>query len=198
MIQNVAKLISRLRSVLAWRRLRQYAILGSGVFVPHRFSWRLPLGENRLVVGDNTHLGGRIVVQGKGRVIIGQYCSFRDGSYFGAVGSIHIGNNVYGAEGVFITDNNNHPTSPEARRQMTLTAPNSTAWKWTRPDVQSAPVVIEDAVWLGRYSTILKGVTIGRGSIVAANAVVTRSVPPFSVVAGNPSKVVRTLTNDLD
>jgi acetyltransferase-like isoleucine patch superfamily enzyme len=49
------------------------------------------------------------------------------------------------------------------------------------------------AVWIGRYATILKGVNIGEGSIVACNALVTKDVPPYSVVAGNPARVVKTL-----
>ena len=52
-------------------------------------------------------------------------------------------------------------------------------------------MVIEDNVWIGQYSTVLKGVTIGRGSIVATKAVVTKDVPPYSIVAGNPAKVVK-------
>lgn len=52
-------------------------------------------------------------------------------------------------------------------------------------------VVIEDDVWVGGNATILHGVTIGRGSVIGASAVVTRSVPPYSVVAGNPARIVR-------
>lgn len=58
---------------------------------------------------------------------------------------------------------------------------------------QARPVVIEDGVWLGARVTVLKGVTIGRGAVVAAGAVVTRDVPPHTVVAGVPARVIRTL-----
>ena len=54
-----------------------------------------------------------------------------------------------------------------------------------------APVVIEDRVWIGTRALILKGVTIGHDSIVAAGAVVAGSVPPHSICAGNPAKVIR-------
>ena len=54
-----------------------------------------------------------------------------------------------------------------------------------------AAVVIEDDVWTGANVTILKGVTIGRGSVVAAGAVVTKSCPPYSIIAGVPAKVVK-------
>lgn len=52
-------------------------------------------------------------------------------------------------------------------------------------------IVIEDDVWIGTHAVILDGVTIGTGSVVGAGAVVTRSVPPFSVVTGVPARVVR-------
>lgn len=54
-----------------------------------------------------------------------------------------------------------------------------------------APVVIEDDVWCGANVTILKGVTIGRGSIIAAGAVVTKSCPPYSIIGGIPAKILK-------
>lgn len=59
-------------------------------------------------------------------------------------------------------------------------------------DTTGRPIVIEDRVWLGNHSIVLKGVTVGHDAVVAAGAVVTRDVPPRSVVAGNPARVVRT------
>lgn len=54
-----------------------------------------------------------------------------------------------------------------------------------------APVIIEDDVWCGSHVTILKGVTIGRGSVVAAGAIVTKSCPPYSIIGGIPAKVLK-------
>jgi len=53
------------------------------------------------------------------------------------------------------------------------------------------PITIEDEVWIGARSIITKGVTIGKGSIIAAGSVVTKSIPPYSLAAGNPSKVIK-------
>lgn len=53
------------------------------------------------------------------------------------------------------------------------------------------PIVIENHVWIGTKAIILKGVTIGEGAIVAAGSVVTKNVPPYSLVAGNPAKVIK-------
>jgi len=52
-------------------------------------------------------------------------------------------------------------------------------------------VVIEDGVWVGCNVIILKGVTIGRGAVVAAGSVVTKNVPPYSIVGGNPAKIIK-------
>jgi len=71
-----------------------------------------------------------------------------------------------------------HPVNPIDRRAT----PNR---------VRSAPVTIEDDVYIGMNSLLLKGIRIGKGSVVAACSVVTRDVPPGVVVAGNPAKVVR-------
>lgn len=54
-----------------------------------------------------------------------------------------------------------------------------------------APVIIEDDVWCGANVTILKGVTIGRGCVIAAGAVVTKSFPPYSIIGGVPAKLIR-------
>ena len=65
------------------------------------------------------------------------------------------------------------------------------------PDNRSAtygrPIVIEDKVWIGINSTILPGVKIGYGSIVGAQSVVTKDVPPMTVVAGNPARIIKTI-----
>jgi len=58
-------------------------------------------------------------------------------------------------------------------------------------DENDLPVIIEDDVWIGSNATILKGVTVGRGSIIGAGSVVVKDVPPYSVCAGNPARVIR-------
>ena len=62
-----------------------------------------------------------------------------------------------------------------------------------RGDMTAAPIVVGKDVWIGAHATILKGVTIGGGAIVAAGAVVTRDVPPNTIAAGVPARVVKTI-----
>ena len=90
--------------------------------------------------------------------------------------SVTIGNHVLLGSGCLITDSDLHPVDPEERRA---------GYGGT-----SRPIVIEDDVFIGARAIILKGVTIGKGSVVGAGAVVAKSVPPYSVVVGNPANVV--------
>ena len=69
-------------------------------------------------------------------------------------------------------------------------------WAQGRKDwsnVAHAPVVIANKAWIGFNVTVLKGVTIGEGAVVAACAVVTKDIPPYSLVAGNPAQIIRKL-----
>ncbi|MBM4164979.1 MAG: acyltransferase, partial [Lentisphaerae bacterium] len=93
-----------------------------------------------------------------------------------AVQSVRIGDRVLLGSGCLITDNDAHPIDPEARRRG--------------GGGVARPVVLESDVFIGARAILLKGVTIGRGSVVGAGSVVTKSVPAFSICAGNPARVV--------
>ena len=116
-------------------------------------------------------------------IIIGNGSSIRDFSQVSAIQSIRIGNGVRIGPNVLITDNA-HGASVAGLLDI---APN------LRPLSSKGPVVIEDNVWIGTKSSIMPGVHIGRGSIVAANSVVTHDVPPYCVAAGVPAKVIKKL-----
>jgi serine acetyltransferase len=77
---------------------------------------------------------------------------------------------------------------------------HSTPYEHFRPIMESyvAPVVIEDDAWITIGAIILPGVTIGKGSIVAAGAIVIDDVPPYTIAAGNPAKVIKQLPNNGD
>jgi len=112
------------------------------------------------------------------RIIIGDYVGI-SGATVSVASEIKIGNHVLIGTGVIITDSDAHPIHPADRRGSGQTK------------VQK--VSIEDDTFIGARSLILKGVTVGRGSVVGAGSVVTRNVEPYSVVAGNPAKVVGTV-----
>ena len=94
--------------------------------------------------------------------------------------SARIGNNVKIGGCVLITDTDAHPMDYMARRS-------------SNEGTKSAPVVIEDDVWVGAHCIILKGVTIGARSVIGAGSVVTKSIPADCVAAGNPCRVIKNL-----
>lgn len=108
-----------------------------------------------------------------GLLEIGDNVFFNQGVNVFAASSVRIGSRVRLADHATVYDTDFHPVRPDAPTRV-------------------APVVIEDNVWIGRAAIVLPGVTVGRHSVVAAGAVVVDDVPPRSVVAGNPARVVST------
>lgn len=146
-------------------------------------------------IGAGCLIRCQISVAGKGRLRIGDRVYIGRHTDFSVIDGVTVGDDVIISDEVRIADNNNHPTDPEARLAMSRSGTFSgELWNWESSD--HAGVVIEDNVWLGERSVILKGVTVGRGSIVARNAVVTHDVPPYTVAAGNPARVVKHLREE--
>ncbi len=93
---------------------------------------------------------------------------------------ITIGDRVTVGANTVIADTDFHPLDPVRRYEAPL-------------DGATRPVVIEDDVFIGMQCLVLKGVTIGQGSVIGAGSVVTRDVPPHSIAAGNPARVLKSL-----
>lgn len=112
---------------------------------------------------------------GVGDVIIG------DNSLVGmsnvVIGPVTIGNNVIMAQNIVVSALNHEYRDVNLPIQA--------------QKILTSPIVIEDDCWIAANAVITSGVTIGKHSVVAANAVVTKNVPPFSVVAGNPAKIIK-------
>lgn len=119
---------------------------------------------------------------------IGDYCYIANASLVAAE-RISIGSHVFIAGGVTIADSDFHPLEPAARLADTV-ALSPVGARYRRPLMETRPVVIEDEVWIGWNATILKGVRIGAGAIIAPGSVVLRDVPPGVEVSGNPARAV--------
>ncbi len=129
-----------------------------------------------------------------GSITIGDWCFVGEDTYIWSSSEVTIGDRVLISHNVNIHDTNGHPLDARARHdQFQLIA--TVGHPAEIESIIAEPVLIGDDVWIGFNASILKGVTIGEGAIVAAGAVVTKDVPPYSVVAGNPAKVVRTLSD---
>lgn len=103
-------------------------------------------------------------------VFINQNCTFYD------LGGLDIGDDVMIGPNVSIITTG-HPLEPSQRRAVTL----------------GKPIVIERNVWIAAGATIVGGVTVGENSVVAAGSVVTKDVPPNTLVGGNPARVIRSI-----
>jgi galactoside O-acetyltransferase len=140
-----------------------------------------------LILGDDVHFAGRLYFEREdSRVTIGSRSYF--GSMISVAQSILIGSDVLIAGGGFIADHNSHAIDFPNRQNDVVD------WMHGRKDwsrVFISDVTICDKVWVGWAVTILPGVTIGEGAVLAANSVVTKSVQPYTLVAGNPARYVR-------
>lgn len=181
---------SVLKKIYKIRMFRQLSDAGENLRV-HPGSACYADKKGLIKIGHNCDIAGVLYSMDEGTIDIGDYTEIRENSFVGSVCSVKIGSFVLISNNVRIFDNNNHPTSPEARKQMCKNGFYGEAWRWTYAD--RAPVVIEDNVWIGERSAVLKGVTIGEGSVIGCNSVVTHDIPPYSVAAGNPAVVVKML-----
>jgi acetyltransferase-like isoleucine patch superfamily enzyme len=180
------QVMDRIIGLLVRRRVQ--VSIGSGT----RLKW-WGLRGNRggcLGIGRESLVGCRVMFDSPGgRISIG------DRSYIGASllvchSGITIGDDVLISWGVTIVDHDSH--SPNWR----VRSKDVSEWMVGRKSwdgVSIRPVHVANRAWIGFGAVILKGVTIGEGAIVGAGSVVTRSVPPYSIVAGNPARVIREL-----
>lgn len=131
---------------------------------------------NRFSLGRGSVIENRTIVDNAvGDVAIGS--STRIGIGNTVIGPVSVGDNVITAQNVVLSGLNHNYRDPDVpiRRQ----------------GVTTSPIVIEDDVWIGANSTVTAGVTIGRHSVVAGGSVVVKSVPPYSVCAGVPARVIK-------
>ena len=150
-------------------------------------------GDTRCIkVGDHTLVAGELLVFSHGGDIsIGEWCYIGEGARVWSSGSIHIGDRVLISHNVNIFDSLTHPLNARMRHAQFKAIMQSGHPRSI--DLGERPVSVGNDVWIGANACVLRGVTIGEGAIVGAGAVVTHDVPPFTLVAGNPARVIREL-----
>jgi acetyltransferase-like isoleucine patch superfamily enzyme len=143
-------------------------------------------------IGDNSSITNRVVlscfesVKSVGHlpeIIIGNNVSIGEDCHITCANKLIIGNGVLTGKKVLITDN--------AHGDINLNTLNVPPIN--REVISKGPVIIEDNVWIGEKASIMPNVHIGKGAIIAANAVVTKNVPACAVVGGNPAKILKQL-----
>jgi acetyltransferase-like isoleucine patch superfamily enzyme len=150
--------------------------------------------KDAITIGKNSNIEGLILVYPYGgKITIGDNCSLSPNSRLVSTSNISIGNRVLIAHNVNIIDNNSHPIDAALRHQDYL---ESFTVGMQAHDLNASPIIIEDDVWIGHNTTVLKGVKIGKGAIIGSNSVVTKDVEPWSVNVGNPLKVIKYLIDE--
>jgi len=156
------------------------------------------LGGEYMHIGDGTGFGDGVyltawdeyscLVNGKETeqhfapcLTIGKNCHFGAHNHITCINSITIGDNLLTGKWITITDNSHGTTDVETLHQDPI----------IRPLFSKGPIVIGNNVWIGDKATILPGVTIGDCAVIAANAVVTKDVEPYTVVGGNPAQIIK-------
>jgi acetyltransferase-like isoleucine patch superfamily enzyme len=149
--------------------------------------------KSKIVVGNGSHIRGLLLVfKYGGQIQIGENCYIGDHSRIWSGDNIKIGNYVQISHNVNIMDTNAHEIDAIERAERWVDIFTHGAWT-DKGNVLTSPIIIEDYAWICLNAIILRGVTIGKGAIVAAGAVVTKDVAPFTMVAGNPAKLIKTL-----
>jgi acetyltransferase-like isoleucine patch superfamily enzyme len=142
--------------------------------------------------GASTYLGTMFDVGPGGRVSLGEYALVH-GARIICDSEIHIGDYALISWNVVLMDTCRlSPNVADRRRE--LEAASTLNARYLSSQVPARPIHIERNVWIGFDACILPGVRIGEGSIVGARSVVTQDVPPFTIVAGNPARIIRELS----
>lgn len=135
-------------------------------------------GGGTITIGEHSEvMDGAMILTHGGNIEIGHHCSVNVYSVLYGHGGLKIGNNVLIAGGNMIIPNNHNFMS----RDKTIIEQGATA----------KGIVIEDDVWIGHGCTILDGIILAKGTVVAAGSVVTKSTEPYSVVAGIPARIIK-------
>jgi acetyltransferase-like isoleucine patch superfamily enzyme len=191
---------------LALRGKRRYLAVHGSTRLGRAFKVDfLATPEERIYIriGARGQVNARIIFESRrGTVEIGERAYIGGGTIICREG-VTIGNDVTMAWGISLYDHNSQSLDWRGRAKMVNhfyethgTEACFDEIDWT--DVKSGPIVIEDKAWIGFDAVILKGVRVGEGAVIGARSVVTRDVEPYTIVAGNPAKLVRRIERASD
>lgn len=170
--------------------------LADSAYVETTFSFLLFRSEQPDAVtigrGASTYLGTMFDVGPRGRVSLGDYALVH-GARIICDAEITIADYALVSWNVVLMDNYRVPLDPAARRAVVRRVATERSRRFDAGE-GGRPIRIERAAWIGFDSCILPGVTVGEGAVIGARSVVTSDVEPFTIVVGNPARVVRRLT----
>jgi acetyltransferase-like isoleucine patch superfamily enzyme len=190
LVYGLLSLPSRLRDRLYTARLRQYCRASVDTTFTEHTTILNSFARESVGIGSRSLFMGEInIIRQSARIRIGDWCFVGPGAKLWAMESIDIGDRVFISHGVQIFDNNSHSLSAADRHERFKEL--LMKGRHLVPEaVTCRPIKIEDDVWIGFNSAVMKGVTIGRGAVVGAGTMVTHDVAPFSIIVGNPARKV--------
>lgn len=171
-----------------------------------RFRFDVPAHQcfPAVVIGNDSVIACNFIFEStEGKISIGDRTYIGGGTNLIARTSIVIGNDVVISWGCYIYDHDSHSLNWQNRREdikqfnIDYRENNCGILNKDWMTVKTKPIIIHDKVWIGFDVVILKGITIGEGAIVGAKSVVTKDVEPWTVVAGNPAKIVKRLNKEV-
>lgn len=186
MISPFSSIIDRIYTLfvsIRFKRFGRRSVIG--------FRSDLILGEEFIEVSEFTRIGRHVQLTAwnsnngvcfNPSIRIGPNCQIGSYNHITAVNQIIIGGGVLTGKFVTISDNAHGKTGDIFMMDMSPIK---------RAVYSKGPVIIEDNVWIGDKATILANVKIGKGSIIGANSVVTKDVPPYSIAVGSPARIIR-------
>jgi galactoside O-acetyltransferase len=210
MIKRLLKRILRRFGLLpgpnttSWEQYREYVrIHPTAIIAPsaHITIFNPPVPPRIcLEVGEGSHIFSTFaLLRPEATIRIGKRTQLGN-SNFVCADSIEVGDDVLMAWGVTVMDNDSHALAWEQRANDVVqccedyrTDPGNFIRNKNWDNVGMGPICIGNKSWVGFNVSILKGVTVGEGAIVGAASLVVKDVPPFTVVAGNPARVVKKL-----
>ena len=179
-------------------RIPDNVTLAPTAYVETTFSFLLCRSEraDAVTIGDgaSTYLGTMFDLGREARVVLGDYALVH-GARISCDAAITIDEYALISWNVVLMDSYRDPTAPDTRRERVRRVPASSPRRFD-DDAAARPIHIGRGAWIGFDSCVLPGVTIGDGAVVGARSVVMDNVAAFTIVAGNPARVVRRLTEE--
>jgi len=170
---------------------------GEGLYLETAQIFRLMRSRVPLAIHLGNHVscysGVSFALGERGTCTIGDF-TLLNGALIMAEERVEIGSHCLISWNVGIADSDFHPINAAQRRVDAEALAPFYRDRPPRPPLRTAPVIIQDNVWIGMGAIILKGVTVGENSVIAAGAVVSKDVPANVVVAGNPAVIVKQLS----
>ncbi|MFI5150577.1 MAG: acyltransferase [Bacteroidia bacterium] len=169
------------------------SIADNSRFYPSSSVFNFLNSKTKITIGESTHIRGELLVFASGGSIsIGKECYIGEGTRIWSAEKVEIGNHVLISHNCNIIDTDSHELNYLERADGYRNLLQYGHPKENK-GVNTKPIRIEDYAWLSYNVSILKGVTIGKGAIIAAGSVVTNDVAPFTIVAGNPARIVKSI-----